>query len=346
MNDANRPDDTDNDLRRLFAETAAGIRPLGTLDDIRTRTEKVDPMTRRWFLPSMAAAAVMALVIGGAFWITQDKDDPATGPADSPTAAVERERAAPAYFVGQAAQGPRLFREFQTAHTCPTAECLATSSAYIALTGPEDRDYSSPWPANKEGGVMEDEEVEPHYGRTTVTYNDDVLTITLYGTSLAERPAGMTAAEAELAVQQLIYSAQAGLGKGRVPVQLLINEKHTPSILGVPASEPLAAAEELDVLAPVQISDPRDGQNFPPGDVKVTGVAAAYEANVTWELLVGGDAEVANGFATAEECCKFSPYEFVLEDLEPGTYTLVVHDNDESGEGRPVNRDTREIVVE
>jgi hypothetical protein len=96
----------------------------------------------------------------------------------------------------------------------------------------------------------------------------------------------------------------------------------------------------------VQISSPGDGEIVPAGDVTVTGVAAVFEANVLWELLIGEDAVATSGFATAEECCTMSPYEFVLEDLEPGTYTLVVHDEDMSGEGRPINSDTRQIVVE
>lgn len=336
-----------DDLKRLFSEATANIRPQGTYDDIRNRTEKVDPMARRWFLPTIAAAAVMALVIGGAFWITQNSDDPTISPADTPSAEADAvERAAPAYFVGQAAQGPRLFREFKTAYTCPTPECLAGSSVFHALTDPVDPDYSTLWPTSDENAVIEENPVEPHYGRTTTTFDGDVLTVTLYGSSLAERPASMSAAEADLAIQQLIYSAQAGLGKGRVPVQLRINEKPTLTVLGVPTNEPLAAAEELDVLAPVQISSPSQNQTFPPGDVKVSGIAAVFEANVLWELLVGGDAVVKSGFTTAAECCKLAPYEFVLEDLEPGTYTLVVHDEDMSGEGRPVNSDTKDIVVE
>lgn len=319
-----------DDLKQLFAEATANIRPQGTYDDIRTRTEKVDPMARRWFLPTIAAAAMMALVIGGAFWITRDQNDPAAGPANTPTTT---ERAVPVYYVGAAAQGDRLFREFQKQRVCAGAECLLLASARSAVSGtPQDGDYRNPWPAGT--------------SVASASYDGDVLTVDLTGDQLGELPQGLRGSDGSLAVEQLIYSAQAGLGQGRVPVQLLVDGSRTPTVLGVPTAEPLAAAEELDVLAPVQISSPGDGQAFPAGDVKVTGVAAVFEANVLWELLVGGDAVVKSGFATAAECCKHAPYEFVLEDLEPGTYTLVVHDEDMSGEGRPVNRDTKEIVVE
>jgi hypothetical protein len=99
-------------------------------------------------------------------------------------------------------------------------------------------------------------------------------------------------------------------------------------------------------MAPVQVTSLLNGQTVPAGDLEVEGVAAASEANVQWELLVGGDAVVQSGFATAAECCTLSPYSFTVKDLQPGTYTLVVHDSDESGEGRPTNQDSKEIVVE
>ncbi len=323
----------DDDLRRLFSETTDSIRPLGTLDDLRSRTEKVDPMARRWFLPTLAAAAVMALVIGGAFWITQDPTANESGPLDTPSVAVASERAVPVYYVGAAAQGDRLFREFQKQQVCAGEQCLMEAAVTAAVAGePQDGDYRTPWP----DGVSV----------LGAAYDGDIITIDLSGTGPAQDSTAGPSKSAELALQQLIYSAQAGLGAGRVPVQLLIDGERTTTVLGVPTNEPLAAAEELDVLAPVQISSPGHNQKFAPGDVTVTGVAAVFEANVIWELLVGGDAVVASGFATAQECCTLSPYEFVLEGLEPGTYTLVVHDEDMSGEGRPVNQDTKDIVIE
>ena len=78
----------------------------------------------------------------------------------------------------------------------------------------------------------------------------------------------------------------------------------------------------------------------------VEGRASTFEANVVWELRVGGDAVVQHGFTTAAECCTLSPYRFTIKDVQPGTYTLVVHDTDESGGRRPVNSDSKEIVVE
>ena len=325
-----------DDFRQLFHEAASDIRPQGSLDDILDRTKKVDPMTRRWFLPVIAAAAVIGLAIGGAVYLSGD-DSPASStppPAGSPSANPTTgtsgvEGAVPVYFIGEAAQGPRLYREFQHLSVDQSADGLMRASVATAVTGsPDDPDYRNPWPQG-----------------TTVSAQggSDRLRVDIRG-DLHDRPAGMSQAEADLAVQSLVYSAQAGWGKGPVPVQITLNGNPSDTVLGVPTSEPLAS--DSDVLAPVQISSPSNGTKVPAGDLKVTGVASAFEANVVWELLVGGDAVVKNGHATAAECCKLSPYEFTIEGLEPGTYTLVVHDEDMSGEGRPTNQDTKEIVVE
>lgn len=326
----------DDDLRQLFSDATSDIRPQGSLDDILDRTKKVDPMARRWFLPVIAAAAVMALAIGGAVWLAKDSNSP-QGSQDpistpTPTAGVDvSERAVPMYFVGEAAQGKRLFREFQKLQTCASTDCLLFTAVRHSLSGgAQDPDYSSLWTNVDVKGT---------------SFTDDLITIDLPA-STHDRPSAMTAADADLAIQQAIFTAQAAVGKGRLPVKFTIDGGPTDTVLGVPTSEPLAAGAELDVLAPVQISSPVDGTTMKAGDLKVTGVAAAFEANVQWELLVGGDAVAVQGHATAAECCKLSPYSFTIEHLQPGSYTLVVHDEDMSGEGRPINQDTKDIVVE
>jgi hypothetical protein len=333
------PNDRDDDLRRALHDAVSDVHPTPALDDIRSRTDKVVPM-KRWFLPTLAVAAVMAMVVGGAFWLARD-DDPAGGPSvtptqtdtpttsPSPTAEPElTARAVPVYYIGDAARGPRLFREFQRQQVCGGENCLLEASTEPALTGdPVDPDYRLPWPSGT--------------GLRQVSYDGDVLTIDLSG-DVHDRPAGMDQESAELAIQQLIFSAQAGLGQGRVPVQLLLDSKHTDQVLGEPTSEPLAAGDPQDVLALVQVTTPEHGASVT-SPVEVRGLANVFEANVVWEVMQG-DTVVKQDFDTAQECCTLSPYSFTI-DLEPGTYTLVVHDTDESGEGLPVNQDTKEFTV-
>ena len=326
----------DQELRQLFADATAEVRPQGSLEDILNRSTKVDPMTRRWFLPVIAAAVVIGLAIGGAVWLAGDDSPTSTppplgGPSDG---AGEVDATVPVYFVGDGARDKRLFREFRRTQICAAEGCLLTASARAAVAGaPEDADYVNPWP---DGSAL-----------TSATYDGDVLTVDLHLTWLAQDGSGPDVGpEQALAVQQLIYSAQAGLGKGRVPVQLLVDGAKVPKILGVDTEAPLQAADPDSTLALVQVSSPGDGATVPAGDLKVNGVANAFEANVVWELLVGGDAVVKSGHATAAECCTLAPYAFTIKDVQPGSYTLVVHDEDMSGEGRAVNQDTKEIVVE
>jgi hypothetical protein len=329
---------TDDELRRTLHDAVADVQPHGTIDDIRSRTEKVVPM-KRWFLPTIAVAAVMAAVVGGAFWLVGNNgsdDGPSGTPshaATSPGASGTPEpttaaRAVPVYFVGSTPHGDRLYREFQQQDLCASTDCLLKAAVVAAVNGtPQDADYRTLWP---EGSTV---------GR--VSGEGDTIVVDL-ATGVHDRPASMSAQEAGLAVQQVLYSAQAAVGRGRLPVQLLIDGKPTDTVLGVPTAEPLAADNPDDVQAPVQVDSPADGSTVS-GTFTVTGRAATFEANVVWELKAG-DKVVKHGFTTAQECCTLAPYSFEVT-APPGSYTLVVHDTDESGQNRPVNQDTKEITV-
>ena len=92
------------------------------------------------------------------------------------------------------------------------------------------------------------------------------------------------------------------------------------------------------------IGTPSDGAAVT-SPFKVTGKAAAFEGNVQWELDQGATV-VRRGFTTARACCTLSPYSFTVT-APPGTYTLVVHDeNVSNGEGRPPTRDTISVHVQ
>jgi hypothetical protein len=328
------------DLRQLFSDATSDIRPQGSLDDILDRTKKVDPMARRWFLPVVAAAAVIGFVIGGAVWIANDSNTPDHGPSTTPTSNPTSGNdgvfaQVPVYYPGRTAHATKLYRETQRIQVCAESpDCVLAASARLAVAGaPNDPDYLNPWP---DGTTVK-----------SALWDGNMITVDLHATSpMVTGSTSTWSPEERLAVQGLIYSVQAGLGQGRVPVQLIVDDVKVRTVMGVSTDGPLQAEDADKVLAPVQISTPGNGETVPAGDVKVTGVAMAFEANVLWEVLVGGDAVIAQGHASAKECCTLSPYEFTIKNLQPGTYTLVVHDEDMSGEGRPVNQDTKEIVVE
>ena len=292
---------------------------------------------RRWVLPTLAAAAATVAVISGAVAVTGNETGPGDRPAqsspspdDSSGEGAGEAMAVPAYFVGSTASGPRLYREFQRQRVCPGEQCRIAASVRTAVAGqPEDPDYRVPWP---DGTTVR-----------AVRWDGEMLTVDLGGRDLGDRPAGLGAEEAELALQQVVYSAQAGLGRGRQPVRLLIDGERADRVLGVPTSEPLVATSADSTLAPVSVSIPTEGATVS-RRFQVAGQAATFEANVVWELERDGKV-VRRGFTTAEQCCTLSPYGFAVT-AEPGDYTLVVHDTDESdGEGIGTSADTKRITV-
>ena len=115
----------DDDLRRALHDAVADVRPHGTYDDIRSRTAEETPM-KRWFVPTLAVAAVMAAVLAGGVWLLSD-DGEKLAPSGTPTSTISTpgdqtsdgadddlaERAVPVYYVGETAHGKKLFREFQ-----------------------------------------------------------------------------------------------------------------------------------------------------------------------------------------------------------------------------------------
>jgi hypothetical protein len=152
----------------------------------------------------------------------------------------------------------------------------------------------------------------------------------------------MTRAEAALAVQQLVYTAQA-VAHERLPVTFLLEGRPAATLLGEPTDRPVAAAAADDVLSSVSVISPANGETVT-SPFTVRGNAAAFEANVQWELR-RGSAVIRRGFATAAECCTLSPYSFTVE-APPGDYSLVVHDEDVSdGEGNPPTQDTKRLTI-
>jgi hypothetical protein len=352
-----RPDDGNGNgpdeqrLRRLLHEAVSDVEPRDALGSIHARTE-VSTMssTRPWLLAAGAAVVATAATVAAVTVLSSGTPDdgpgfaaptksaepsqePSPSASPSPTEQAGEVQAVPVYYVGDTSRGPRLFREF---HQIRTGDALLTAVDEAVMTDPDDPDYRSPWPDGARAGQ--------------VSYDGDVITVSLEPADgggpeldLHDRPAGMSEEEARMAVEQVIYTAQAALQQGRPPVQFLVNGQRTDQLLGVPVSEPLSHGDAVDVLAQVWIIEPSEGAELT-SPFTVSGLAAAFEANVVWELR-RGDTVVRDGFTTAEECCTMAPYEFEVE-APPGEYTLVVQDTDASGgEGFAPWRDTKRLVV-
>lgn len=255
---------------------------------------------------------------------------PSESPSPSPTeSSAPATEAVPVYYVGDTSRGPRLYREFHRIEV-PDGDRVSAAVREAVATDPDDPDYRTDWPAGTTAARVD---APP----------SDVITIDVQGdASLRGRPQGMSPEQAEIAVEQLIYTAQAAQ-QSRDAVQFFLNGGRTDTLLGVPVSEPLAQGDAMDVLAQVWVIAPAEGAEVT-APFEVSGLAAAFEANVQWELMKG-DRVVERGFTTAEECCTMAPYSFDVT-APPGQYTLIVHDSDPSGgEGFAPWEDTKQVTV-
>jgi hypothetical protein len=326
------PPNDDPGLRRMMHDAVSDVHPDGGTHQIRSRAHAKRPSAARWVPLTLAAAVATVLVIGGAAWLGRLNDDvPAAvpgSPAD-PTAQGSagsgRTVEVPVYYVGQTADGPRLFREdHRVPHAVGTDLQVAVQEALSAP--PLDPDYES-WPTS---GLS-----------VTTDSTNELIRIDLTGFKGAT--VGMNEADARMALQALVWTADAATSSA-LPVVFQVNGNPAGNVLATDTSLPVQRAGADSVLAPVSISDPMEGATVPTR-FEVKGMAATFEANVVWELKQG-DRVVRHGFTTATECCTLSPYTFTVN-APPGDYTLVAHDTDPSnGEGVGLSQDTKSITVE
>lgn len=341
----------DEDLRRLLDDAVSDVEPRDSLGSIHARTkERTMSSKRSWLLGAGAAVVATAATVAAVTVLSGDSttEDPGfagptaasngeTSEPASPTPSEEpstSESAAPetasvpVYYVGETTRGPRLYREFHRVELSNDDPVSAAVLEAVSVT-PDDPDYRTPWPGGTTAATVE----QPP---------SDVITVDVSGPGLRQRPGGMSVEEAELAIEQLVYTAQAA-HQSRSPVQLLLDGNRTDTLLGVPVSEPLVQGAAEDVLAQVWIIDPAEGAEVT-SPFEVSGLAAAFEANVVWELR-DGDKVVEEGFTTARACCTMEPYSFEVS-APPGEYTLIVTDSDPSGgEGFGPWEDTKQVTV-
>lgn len=268
---------------------------------------------------------------------TSDSGEPTTGaePSDDGSATSEpsstgAETTVPVYLAGDTPQGARLFREFRRV----TGDPLSEAADLVTAGDPADPDYRSPFPS---GGTL-----------ASVTHEDGELVVELPDASWTERPAGMSRAQARLAVQALVYTLQ-GVLQERAPLRTVLDGE--PAMLfGLDTGAGVRHAPPLDVLALVNVTAPEEGATVS-GTMTATGVASSFEATVPWEVRAADGTVVEKGFATAEGWMDdLYPWESEvdLSGLEPGEYTFAAMTADPSGgaEGPGPTEDTKTIIVE
>ena len=80
--------------------------------------------------------------------------------------------------------------------------------------------------------------------------------------------------------------------------------------------------------------------------VRVTGMAAAFEATIGWKVTRPDGTVVAEAWTQTEEGMVLAPFAFDLPPLEPGDYTVTVTADDPTGgEGPPPASDDKDFTV-
>jgi hypothetical protein len=293
------------------------------------------PATTRDRRPSRRhrrTAAVGALSLALLAACTQPDTEPTASPTPSPTPSPTTSpsptgdggEAVAVYYTVDTRVGIRLAKELRDV----AGDDVVAAAVEAMVSEPDDPDYSTTWnPDTEVLGVDEDD------GTISVDLSEEA------------RTANAGSEAAAIMVQQLVYTATEAAGDEDATVELLIEGEPAGELWGVLEwSEPIGREDPLDVRMLVQIDEPREGATVG-SPVTVTGDAAAFEANVPWRVLDEAGEEVETGFTMTTEGQTFAPFEFEVE-LEPGTYTIEISEDDPSGgEGGTPMTDTKSVTV-
>jgi hypothetical protein len=258
------------------------------------------------------AIAVLALLAAGAAGVAvgalgnrgtgtpgRDGDAGATEPPASPTGTSPSGTPPPAptvpvYLLGDTETGPRLYREFRPVGVGDAARVAADALA----AAPADPDYRTPW-----AGV-------PVTGMSRAGTDATV--------TFGAAPRLRTAGEAALAVQQVVHTVTAAdprLRRVRVVA---------PGLPAALTRAPLPRAPQLDVLAPVWLLSPADGDRSG-GMMVLSGTASVFEATVNIEVRSDTDV-VARATATASAGAPERGEWTATVTLPPGDYTVAAYE--------------------
>lgn len=272
-----------NDLHDLLHDAVSDVEPSDRLTELRARTTTPARAARPWF---WAAGATVLATAAAVAVLAVVGDRPAPGHdhhmAMDPPASTQL---VAAYFIGDPPGGEaRLYREFDEV---ATGDPLQRALERIELPA-GDPDYRTTWaPGSFESATLADGTIEVELG-----------------------DAGPPAPEG-IAAQQLVYTLQAAVG-GQLPVQLVDD--------GEPVGEPYQAAPQLDVLSPVSISDPAEGNDYA-GTMVARGRARSEDGRATWELMLDG---VIVRSGTVDVGPTMTPWEVTIDlsGFEPGSYVF------------------------
>ena len=289
----------------------------------RTQSSRARAWYRQpWFVGvasagAATAATIVAVTLATYVGVQPDRAAPAS---QAPVSKVT----VPVYYLGNSTGGTRLFQEIRQV---PAPDGKAVAAVRAALQRqPKDPNYSTPW---HDTGV------------NSVRWQRHVIAVDLTGEASAWPLADATKNARRVAIQQLVYTAQAALNLDR-PVLFTVDGEPVDELLGLPADRPIPRSDPLSVQAMVQITEPSEGAVVT-SPVVVRGVANVFEENVNRQVLGVDGRVVRDGFTMTKAAYEFSPFEETIR-LPPGDYTLRFFEAS-AKDGRPTYVDTKAITV-
>ncbi len=313
----------------LLHEVADDVEPGDRLDAIRSEIGVRRPGRGWWAaggvgLVAASVVAALAMTTGApAPTEPQPVAPPASTGADAATQAVA------VYYQGDTGLGLRLYREFRRVRT----DDPLTAALTLVFEGtPSDPDYRTGWapaPGTFVGAEVVDDVVRVEIGDPELLIEHDP-----------------PVAQNALAIEQVIFTAQAAVQE-RLPVQFVHDGEPVSELFGRDASEPLSRSPQVEVLAPVSISDPREGLQVDNDDtLEVRGRGTSANGDVSVSVVGVASGETVNdgtlkGYLATDRLTGFF-LGFAMADVPPGDYDVVATVRAPNG---TLTSDTRRITV-
>jgi len=326
--------DFERQLRESLHRDAERISPRDRRTEILAMvhddTQIAQPARRR-FIPFAAAASVA--LIGAIVWgvsntgggqpvppaASSSSSSSSSSPSSSSPSGATSQVALPAYFVGASSPtGDRfgLYREFVKTAVPVGATPAQKAKAAVAVA------------MNAQPFTNFEPYIQPWSGQSVkdVTMTPSLITITVSGSSAS----GFTSEQTKLAVQELVWTAQAAIGQGTIPVKFVVADGSSTLFGTYPTAQTYnRPAKDLQYqdLAPIWITSPERGHVYKAGtSVVVTGESCAFEATTQWQLKKSA-AVVRSGSTMASSGCPVrGTWKVDLGVLAAGDYTFRMYE--------------------
>lgn len=194
-----------------------------------------------------------------------------TTQASAPLETSQTSAKAPVYWLGRARDGVYLYREFRDADARDNP--IATALRIMMSQKPLDPHYFTPWQSPKKLAASVS-------GRNYITVD---VSADAFNTGVDEPTA-------QLAVQQLVYTATAaaassGLVDAGQPISvMLLVDGRTSQLAFERVQLGQLMRRDPSMVAPVWIIDPQEGDKLK-GSLKVFGRATAPDKPFAWQIL-------------------------------------------------------------